>query len=197
MVAIGAVGALALSFAAQNLMRDFLNGFLILAEDHYALGDEVQIGDAGGVVERLNLRITQLRTADGRLITIPNHQVNVVENSTRLWSRVDFRITMAYATDVDRALAVVTEAANEMSRDPKWRRVILAAPDVLGVEDLSHAGIVIRVQLETLPFKKDQAAREFRRRLKIALDRARITLGVPQQVISIETARREPLVDRV
>ena len=191
-VALGAIVAFALSFAAQNLVKDLLNGLLILVEDQYALGDYIVIGEASGVVERLNLRITQLRTPDGRLITIPNHQVNTVENKTRLWSRVDLNVTVAYATDVDRALAVVGRVAEETAHDPQWRALILDAPQLLGVEEISHAGIVIRVWVQTLPFNKEQVARELRRRLKIAFDREDIRLGIPQQAILIEAARGQP-----
>jgi small conductance mechanosensitive channel len=188
-VALGAVLALAVSFAAQNLVKDFVNGFLILVEDQYALGDEIQIGDAGGVVERLNLRLTQLRAADGRLITIPNHEVNRVENKTRLWSRVDFRVTVACETDIDKALSVVRDVAAEMAHEPMWRPLILEAPRVLGVEEISHAGIVLRVLIQTLPFKKEDVARELRRRVKIAFDRENIGFGMPQQAMTIESAR--------
>jgi small conductance mechanosensitive channel len=188
-VALGAVVALAVSFAAQNLVKDFVNGFLILIEDQYALGDEIQIGDACGVVERLNLRLTQIRAADGRLISIPNHEVNRVENKTRLWSRVDFHVTVASETDVDKALAVVRNVADEMARNPNWRPLILEAPQVLGVEDVSHAGTVLRVQIQTLPFKREHVARELRRRVKIAFDREYIGLGMPQQAIVIEAPR--------
>jgi small conductance mechanosensitive channel len=188
-VALGAVAAVAVSFAAQNLVKDFVNGLLILVEDQYALGDEVQIGDAGGVVERLNLRLTQLRAADGRLITIPNHEVNRVENKTRLWSRVDFRVAVACETDVDKALAMLSDVANEMANEPMWRPLILEAPQVLGVEDISHAGIVLRLLIQTLPFKREDVARELRRRVKIAVDREDIGFGMPQQAMMIEAAR--------
>ena len=182
-VALGAIVALALSLAAQNLVRDLVNGLLILLDDQYALGDDVVIGNASGVVERLNLRITQLRTTDGRLITIPNHTVTQVENKTRLWSQADIRVTVEYATDVDRAIAVVERVAQETARDPRWSALILAPHDMLGVEEISHAGIVIRFLLKTLPFKKEDVARELRRRLKIAFDREGIRIGIPQQTV--------------
>jgi small conductance mechanosensitive channel len=185
-VALGAVVALALSFAAQSLVKDLVNGLLILLEDQYALGDDVVIGGASGVVERLNLRITQLRTADGRLVTIPNHTVTRVENKTRLWSRVDLRIAVAYDTDVDRALAVVSGVAEELAHDPRWRPLLLDAHELLGVEEVSHAGIVIRLLVKTLPFKQGSVASELRRRLKVAFDREGILIGMPQQAVRVE-----------
>jgi small conductance mechanosensitive channel len=188
-VAIGAILGLAVTFAAQSLVKDLVNGILILIEDQYALGDHVIIGGEEGVVERLNLRITQLRSPDGRLITIPNHAIIRVDNKTRLWSRVDLRVTVDYATDVDRALAVVEKVVENIEQDSQWRPFILAPHQMFGVEEITHAGIVLHFQLQTLPFKKENVARELRRRLKNAFDREEIRIGIPQQAVIVEGSR--------
>ncbi|MGH2416372.1 MAG: mechanosensitive ion channel family protein, partial [Microcystaceae cyanobacterium] len=75
----GLVGV-ALSLASQNLIKDAINGFLIIVEDQYALGDVIAVGDVGGLVENLNLRMTQVRDSEGRLITIPNSEIKIVAN---------------------------------------------------------------------------------------------------------------------
>jgi small conductance mechanosensitive channel len=191
-VAFGAIAGLALSFAAQSLVKDVVNGILILVEDQYALGDHIVLGGEDGIVERLNLRITQIRASDGRLITIPNHVIERVENRTRLWSRVDLKVAVDYATDVDRAIAVVEKAVTEIEQDPRWRNFILAPHEMLGVDELSHAGIIIRFRVQTLPFKKEDIARELRRRLKIAFDREAIRIGIPQQAFIVEAAQDQP-----
>jgi small conductance mechanosensitive channel len=105
-LAIGGIIAFAISLGFQNVVRDVVNGFLILIEDQYAVGDVVSIGDDAGLVENMNLRITQLRDAEGRLITIPNSAITHVRNLTRTWSRVDFSIEVAYSTDIDFALGL-------------------------------------------------------------------------------------------
>ncbi len=179
-LALGAIVALAVSFAAQSLVKDLVNGFLILLEDQYAIGDYVAINNVSGLVENLNLRITQLRSDAGNLITIPNSQIAQAENMSRAWSRTDFRIQVAYDTDVDQALAVVREVADELSNDPQWSSLILNANELLGVDDISHAGIIIRIWIRTQPLKQWVVAREFRRRLKLAFDRHNIHVGVPQ-----------------
>jgi len=180
-LAIGAVFALAVSFASQSLVKDLVNGFLILLEDQYAVGDVVEIDKATGMVENLNLRITQLRNAEGRLITIPNSQIIKVENLTRNWSRVDFAIEVAYETDVDRALALLKDQAIALYNDPQWRSLMPEAPEVLGVDGITHQGVLIRVWLKTLPLQQWKVGREFRRRIKVAFDQNKIHIGVPQQ----------------
>jgi small conductance mechanosensitive channel len=181
-IALGTVIALVFSFAAQNLVRDLVNGFLILLEDQYRIGDVVNIGDKGGLVENFNLRITQLRNPDGNLITLPNSSIVEVENLSRDWARSDFRIEVAYDTDVDLALAIVRDTAEHLAKDPKWQPSILDTTEFLGVDHLSHNGIVIRIWLKTAPIKQWVVAMELRRRLKKTFDQHGIQIGTPQQV---------------
>jgi len=186
---IGAVLALAISFAAQNLVKDLVNGFLILIEDQFRIGDMIRIGAttglqaATGSVENLNLRITQIRTTEGNLITLPNSTIAQVENMSRTWARADFMIEVAYDTEVDRALAVVRSTVDHMAQDPQWQEAILDTQEVFGVEQLSHSGIVIRVWIKTMPLKQWVVARELRRRLKNEFDRHQIQIGIPQQLL--------------
>lgn len=181
-LALGTLVALVVSFGAQSLIRDVVNGFMILLEDQYRIGDVVTIGDKGGLVENFDLRITQLRNPDGHLITIPNSAIVEVENLSRDWSRSDFRIEVAYDTDVDLALSIVQDTAEKMARDPAWRGQILDTREFFGVDHLSHQGMVIRIWVKTLPVKQWGVAMELRRRLKKAFDRHGIRIGIPQQL---------------
>ncbi|MBW4579430.1 MAG: mechanosensitive ion channel family protein [Tildeniella nuda ZEHNDER 1965/U140] len=183
---------LAISFASQNLIKDVINGLLILWEDQYAVGDVIQIGKASGLVEVMNLRITQLRNSEGRLITIPNSSITVVENLSKDWSRVDLGITIAYDANVDRAIAVVKEVGEAMTSDPDWKNRIPEPPDVLGVDEIGNDGITLRVWIKTLPLQQWNVAREFRRRLKRALDEEGIAIGLPQQSLWFHTSSDLP-----
>lgn len=181
LLAFGAISALAISFAAQNLVKDLVNGFLILLEDQYAIGDLVTTGTTTGIVENLNLRITQIRGEDGRLVTLPNSLIAQVENLSRGWSRANILIDVAYSTNVDEALWVLHETAQIMASDPEWRYAILNPVEMLGVESMTHAGLTLLIWIRTRPLKQFLVAREFRRRLRIAFDKANIAIGVPQQ----------------
>lgn len=184
LLAFGAVAALAISFAAQNLVKDLVNGFLILLEDQYAIGDLVTTGTTTGIVENLNLRITQIRGEDGRLVTLPNSLIAQVDNLSRTWSRANLRIDVAYGTDVDHALAVVRETAWSMAKDPTWGYAILDPAEMLGVDAMSHAGLTLVLWIRTRPLKQFLVAREFRRRLRLAFEREGIAIGIPQQVLT-------------
>jgi small-conductance mechanosensitive channel len=178
----GIIG-LGLSLASQNLIKDAINGFFILLEDQYAVGDVIAVGDVGGFVEMINLRITQLRDAEGRLITVPNGEVRIVANLSSNWSRADLNIPVTYQADVDKALDLVRQVAHEMLMTQMWRERILDQPDILGVDNFGDRGFIIRVWIKTQPLKQWEVAREFRRRLKVAFDEAGILLSVPQQAL--------------
>ena len=174
---------LAFSFASQNLIKDTINGLLIVLEDQYAVGDVITIGDVGGMVENLNLRITQLRDGEGRLITIPNSAITLVANHSNGWSRSDLKISFSYQTNVDIAIELIKEVASLMYEDCDCREKILEAPQVLGVEDFAERGFVVRLWFKTEPLKQWEVSREFRRRVKNAFEDAGIPLPLPQQEI--------------
>ncbi|MDZ8185461.1 MAG: mechanosensitive ion channel family protein [Nostoc sp. ChiSLP02] len=173
----------AVSLASQNLIKDAINGFLIILEDQYALGDVINVGNVGGLVENLNLRMTQVRDSEGRLITIPNSEVKIVANLSSRWSRADLTIPVDYQADTDEALKLIKTVADNMNQDLQWQYQILEPPQVLGIDQFGDRGLIIRVWIKTQPLKQWDVAREFRRRLKIALDEAGITISVPQQAI--------------
>ncbi|RAM52476.1 MAG: mechanosensitive ion channel family protein [Hapalosiphonaceae cyanobacterium JJU2] len=178
----GLVGV-AVSLASQNLIKDAINGFLIILEDQYALGDVISVGTVGGLVENLNLRMTQVRDAEGRLITIPNSEIKIVANLSSRWSRADLTIPVDYQTDIDKALNLIKKVALDMDNDPEWQHKIVETPQVLGIDNFGDRGLLIRVWIKTQPLKQWDVAREFRRRLKIAFDHAGISIPVPQQAI--------------
>lgn len=115
------VAGLALSFAAQNLIRDFINGFFILLEDQYGVGDIVKVGDLAGVVEKFNLRLTVLRDLEGKAHFIPNSQIQQVTVFTQEWSRAVVDVGVAYKEDVDRVLAIFRDEAERFFQDPEWQ----------------------------------------------------------------------------
>ncbi|MDJ0730092.1 MAG: mechanosensitive ion channel family protein [Crocosphaera sp.] len=171
------------SLASQNLIRDAINGFFIILEDQYAVGDVIQVQEFTGFVENINLRITQLRDPEGRLITIPNSEVKIVANHSSNWSRADLLIPIAYDADIDQALYIVKDVAQTMAEDRQWRNYIVDKPEILGVDNFEERGLIIRVWIKTKPLKQWEVSREFRRRLKVEFDQQGLPLPVPQQKI--------------
>ncbi len=181
----GIVG-FAISFGSQNLIRDIINGSLIVLEDQYAIGDVITAGEAAGFVEDMNLRMTQLRGAGGRLTTIPNSSISIVHNLTKDWSRFEFSIRLPHDVDIERAMKIIEQVAQQMQSDREWQEQIIDPVNVLGVNDISETGVEIILWLKTQPLQQFVVGREFRRRLKLALDREGIAIGIPRYLLGLE-----------
>lgn len=190
----GVIG-LAATYVFKPKVDNVINGCLILWTDQYAVGDVVQIGDVAGFVEHMNLYLTQLRGAEGRLITVPNGSFDVVQNLTKDWSRVDFLVEIAYDADTRKALDVIREVSEQMRSEPEWQDKILEPALILGVDHISHQGILIQVWIKTAPIQQWAVGREFRLRVKQAFDREGIAIGMPQQSLAVQNYPNNGNVD--
>jgi moderate conductance mechanosensitive channel len=175
-VTIGGIAALAVGFAAQSLVRDCLNGILVLFEDQYVVGDYIMIGDYNGVVEHLTLRVVQIRDSRGNLITIPHSSVNQVVNSSRNWSRVDYRVAIDVGVEPSKAMEVLHATIEALSTDPSWKGSIVEI-EAIGVEGMSRNGIVLRASVRTAPLRQFDVRREINLRAYDAFAKAQIPLG--------------------
>ena len=178
----GAV-AVILAFLSRNLVENMLNGALILWYDSYAVGDIIDIEGNTGLVEDINLYATSLRNLNGELIIVPNRNIAILINKTKDWSRVNFAIEISYDADSEKAMEILKQVAEELRTEPEWSKKILESPEILGIDSVSHQGVVIRMLLKTLPKEQWPVEREFRLRVKQAFDEAKITVGVPQYQI--------------
>jgi small conductance mechanosensitive channel len=180
----GVFGA-ALSLIFQNLIKDWINGILIIVEDQYSVGDIIELNGTTGFVENMSLRVTQLRSDGGRLSTIPHSQIATVHNLTKDWSRIDFRIEVAYEADVTDAMHVMKDVAAAMHQDVQWRDDILEPTVLIGVDKLNHTGSQILMWMKTKRLRQWEVEREYRRRLKQVFDQKGIQIGKPQQLLSL------------
>ena len=166
---LGVIG-IAVGFGAQTLVRDYLTGALILVENQYSVGDVVRLAGVSGTVEDFNLRRTTVRDIDGVVHTIPNGQITVASNLTRVWARINEDVTVAYGTDIDRAIQVVDAVGQAMKADPAWRKQILEPPRVDRVEAISEQGVTLKILGSVRASDQWAAAGEYRKRLLAALD---------------------------
>jgi small-conductance mechanosensitive channel len=180
--AVAGLASLALGFGAQYLVRDLINGFLIVFEDHYVVGDLVRINDVSGRVELITLRRTIVRSEEGALVTIPNGMIGQVSNLNRDWSQIFIDVTVPGEETLGRALAVLEKVAGEFREDPDWTAALVDGPRVLGVESLSLSGIVLRTRVRSAPTRQHDVARELRRRIKSGFEQAQIPSISTQRV---------------
>jgi len=186
LVAGAGILGLAISFAAQSVLKDSINGFLIFLEDQYGVGDWIAVGDLSGLVEKIGLRITQIRDIEGALITIPNGDIRAVKNLSKNWARVDINVPIAYTANLMKAMQVMEAIAGEMYEDPRWQAMILDPPELMGADNFGDQGVIVKLWIKTRPLEQWKVAREYRRRLKLAFDQADIPLPLPQQVLWVK-----------
>ena len=182
-MATAGVASIAIAFGAQSLLKDFINGFFIVFEDQYVVGDLIQVNGETGRVEHLTLRRTVLRNPAGAVVTLPNSLVGQVANLSRDWSQAFVDVTVPAAELVGRALATLEKIAGDFRNDPDWSAALIDGPRVLGIEALSLDGTVIRLQVRTILNRKEDVARELRRRIKLGFEQSRIPLSHTHQIM--------------
>jgi moderate conductance mechanosensitive channel len=168
--------SVALGFGAQSLVRDYLSGLAIIMEDQYGVGDLVDTGEAVGVVEQVSLRITRLRDASGVIWFVPNGQILRLANRSRGAALVTVDLPIAAGQDANHALSVMGEALSGLADDPQFSDDVLDAPEVVGVESVSAAGVMLRATARTRPDARLTVAREMRARILAAFENAGVTL---------------------
>ena len=158
----GVIG-LAVSFGAQNLVKDIIAGFFILLEDQYGIGDIIKIETHTGMVESMNLRTTILRDLAGNVHIIPNGSIKDVTIMTKKWSRAIVDIKVSYRQDIQNILNVITEEAAKLAFE--WPEKIVENPEILGIDSIDATGITIRVIIKTKPAEQWKVERELRKRV--------------------------------
>jgi small conductance mechanosensitive channel len=179
---LGVVGV-AVGFGAQHLVRDYLNGSLILIENQFSKGDVIRAAGVAGTVEDFSLRRTTLRDLDGVVHTVPNGEISVASNLTRVWSRINQDVVVAYGTDIDEATRVVDEVGRSMADDPDWKRRVLEPPKVDRVAALGEYGVTLKILGTVRAPDQWAAAGELRKRLLAAFKEHGIEIPRPQRVV--------------
>jgi small-conductance mechanosensitive channel len=174
----GVVG-LAIGFGAQSLVKDVIAGLFVIMENQYRKGDVISIAGQAGVVEDINLRRTILRDLDGIFHVIPNGEIRVASNYTKIVSRVNLNVSVSYDTDLDKAIAVIDQVGQELASDPRWSSVLLSVPKSLRVDKLGDSGIDIKITADTKPSQQWAVTGELRLRVKKAFDKAGIEIPFP------------------
>lgn len=173
------VAGLALGFAAQNIIRDYLHGFFIVMEDWYRVGEVAKVAGITGLVEDINLRRTVLRDLNGTMHIVPNSNINLASNMTRDWARINLDIGVSYGEDLDEVIAVINEECEMLKADSEWGDQMLTTPSVSRVDNLGDSGIDLKILGDTKPMSRVALMGELRKRLKARFDQEGIEIPWP------------------
>jgi small conductance mechanosensitive channel len=175
-IAGAGVAGVALGFGAQSLVRDFLSGMFMLIEDQFGVGDVIDVGEASGTVEAVTLRVTRLRDQNGTVWHVPNGEIRRVGNKSQQWARAVLDVAVAPTADLEKAAALIAEAADEVWAGDAARPDVLDHPEVLGIEYLGPDAATIRVHGRTRPGAQWRVSRLLRVRIAEKLTEAGIDL---------------------
>ena len=182
LVAGAGVAGVALGFGAQSLVKDVISGFFLLMENQFGVGDIISVDENHvGTVERMTLRITQLRDAEGRAHFIPNGSITRVVVLSKDFARALVDVEVDLATNPDRAFEVLKEVGRKLRQDRPHQ--VLEALEVKGIETLGPNGFIIRTLTKTAPGAQWDVARELRRRILLAFREAGIQIPYTQRVV--------------
>jgi len=180
-VASAGIVGVAIGFGAQNLVKDFLSGIFMILEDQYGVGDVVDVGEATGTVEAVGLRTSRLRDVNGTVWYVRNGEIVRVGNKSQGFAQVVLDVPIPYAADVDAAGTAMKEVADALRADESWADEIMDEPQLLGIEQITEEGVVLRLTMKTRPLQQWRVGRELRRRLKDRFDAEEIRLSPPAE----------------
>jgi len=191
LLATAGIGALAIGFGAQSLVKDVISGFFIILENQYRIGDAIEVAGVSGLVESASLRRTVLRDLEGKVHTIPNGEIKIVSNLSKEWARSVLDVGISYREDVDQVLKLLEEIGRELGVEEPWKSAILEPLKILGVERFGESQLVIRVVVKTVPLKQWDVGRELRKRIKNRFDEKGIQIPFPHCVLIWEDKEKK------
>jgi small-conductance mechanosensitive channel len=186
LLASAGVAGLAIGFGAQTLVKDFINGFLILIDNQYDIGDSVRIAGVKGVVESMTLRTTVLRDDDGTLHTVPNSQITIVSNATRDWSQVTMRVVVAYSENSERIVKLLGDVGEGMRHDPQFSEDIVGDVKVPGIDRVGNGEAEYLLLVKTRPTRQFAISRELRRRIKDCFEQNKVQTAGPGKLYVVD-----------
>lgn len=184
LLASAGIAGVAIGLAAQNLVKDMLNGTLILIEDQFNVGDTVTLAGLTGKVEWMTLRKTTVRAADGTLYMIPNSQITTVANQSVDFSVATINVSVDYSVDPEKAIGLLKKVAMDVRTSAQFKDLFVDDPQILGVDSIRGSQMIIPVQFRTIATKQFAPMREFQRLVRNALEENHMLPGDPNRVFN-------------
>jgi small-conductance mechanosensitive channel len=185
LLASAGIAGVAIGLAAQTIVKDVLNGFLILVEGQFSVGDTVRLAGVSGVVEALTLRRTAVRDGDGTLYVIPNSQITTVANLNAGYSIATVNVSVDFSADPDTVTKLLQKIAMEVRSSAEFREVFIEDPQVPGLDAMKGSQMIFPVLFKTRANQQYAAVREFQRRVRLALEGSQLLPGDPNRVFHL------------
>lgn len=182
LTAAGVLGV-AVGFGAKRFFEDIITGMSILLEGQVRVGDYIEISGHQGIVEKVDIKLIQLRDTQGRVHYIRNGMVDTVVNYTRDYSYYVFDIGVAYKENVDNVINVLKEIDEDFRKNSKVKDYVLAPLEIFGLDSFDDSAVIIKARIRTSPIKQWEVGREFNKYIKAKFDEKGIEIPFPQRTV--------------
>lgn len=186
MLASAGIAGLAIGFGAQTMVHDFINGFFILFENQYDIGDVIRVAGVKGTVEKMSLRQTVLRDDDGTVHIVPNNAIQIVSNMTRDWAQFPLRVVVSYSEPSDKIIKLLKEVGSEVRHDPEFENDIVSDIDVPGIDRVGNGEAEYLMLIKTRPNQQYPVSRELRRKIKECFEKNNVQSPGPGRVYVVD-----------
>jgi small-conductance mechanosensitive channel len=176
------IAGVAIGLAAQTIVKDVLNGTLLLIEDQFNVGDVVTIASVSGFVEAMTLRKTSVRGFDGTLYVVPNSQITTVANQSRDFSQTTLSISVDFSADPDKVIELLKKIALEVRNEPAFKDIFIQDPEIQGVDAIKGSEVIYPIVIKTRARTQYAAIREMQKRIRLALQENNMLPGSPFRV---------------
>ena len=172
----GIIGV-AFGFGAQSLVKDFLSGVFIISENQYRVGDVIEIDSFSGTVERIGVRSTVIRDADGNVHYFPNGMVQHVINKTMGYSMARFTVAVTPEADIEKVGKIIDKIGLELAAEADWQNKILEAPHYVMMGEFTATAVNLIISGKTQPSDQWAVIAEMRHRILSQFEKDEIKIG--------------------
>ncbi|WEV39003.1 mechanosensitive ion channel family protein [Lactobacillus sp. ESL0680] len=151
LLASAGIFSLALGMGAQGFVSDLVNGFFILSEDQFDVGDIVQINNQTGTVVQLGLRTTRLKGSDGSIIYIPNRNISIVQNLAHGGIGLDIKLQLNAQNDFTKVRELIKQANSQVSLAKK---TLVQGPKIIGITNQTAKTVDYVIHFQVKPGKE-------------------------------------------
>ena len=151
LLASAGIFSLALGMGAQGFVSDLVNGFFILSEDQFDVGDTVKIDSQVGTVVQLGLRTTRLKGSDGSIIYIPNRNISIVQNMAHGGISLNINLELDAGNDFEEVKKIIKQVNSTIQPEKK---TLVQGPTIVGISNQNGNDVTFTVHFQVKPGKE-------------------------------------------
>jgi moderate conductance mechanosensitive channel len=176
LIASAGIFGIALGFGAQSLVKDFMTGLFIIAENQYRVGDYVEIQNIKGTVKAVTMRTTIVTDDDGSIFHIPNGSIIVTGNHTMGNNKISIELSATTDTDIEKLKNIIDKIGKSQASHASTKDFIVEPLHFVRIKDIASGSIIIRISGKVKPGKQATIRSDYYAALQKELVKNKIAL---------------------